>query len=125
MSTALPQPSPAATELGELLRRAQGSAGLPPAGQRALVVGVLAAHGALAWGLWQLDDVRQAVQAALPLQVHWLAPPAPTPVPPPPPTPATPRPLQRPAPVIAATPTPAPTPPTAATVAPEPVAAEP
>lgn len=115
----------AASELGEVLRHAQRSAGLPPAGQRALIVGVLAAHGALAWGLWQLDGVRQAVQAALPLQVHWIAPPAPTPAPPPPPAPTTPRPPPRSTPVIAAAPTPAPAPQAVAPLALEPVAAEP
>ncbi|MBQ0929452.1 energy transducer TonB [Ideonella sp. 4Y16] len=125
MPTTAPVSAAVLPDLGGVLRQAQRHTGLPPAGRRTLVLGVLAAHGALAWGLWQLDGVRQAVQTVLPLQVSWIAPPAPVPVPPPPPSPVTPRPLPRPTPVIAAAPSPAPAPAAAIRVAPEPATAEP
>lgn len=115
---------PAPPDLGDVLRNARPHGALPPAGRHALVLGVLAAHGALAWGLWQLDGVRQAVQTVLPLQVSWIAPPAPTPAPQPLPAPATPRPAQRATPIIAAAATPAPTPAAAATLTPVPPVSE-
>jgi periplasmic protein TonB len=94
---------------------------LPPSLRRFAVAAILALHGAAAWGLLQIDAVRDAVGDAVPLFVELIAPPAPEqpkppePPAPPPPLPKTPPP---PAPLIAAAPTPAPAPP--AFVAPEP-----
>lgn len=96
---------------------------LPPALRRIAVALILALHGAAAWGLLQIDAVREAVGDAVPLFVELIAPPAPEqPRPPEPPAPPPPRPLPKtpppPAPVIAATPLPATA--TPAFVAPEP-----
>ena len=93
---------------------------LPPALRRTAVAAILALHGVAAWGLLQVDAVREAVGEAVPLFVDLIAPPAPEqpkpPEPPaPPPLPKTPPP---PAPLIAAAPPPSPAPP--AFVAPEP-----
>lgn len=85
---------------------------LTPAQRRAVVAAILVLHGVAAWGLLQVDAVRQAVAQAGPLFVDLIVPPAPVPAPepspqpPPRPTPKTP---PR-APVIAAVPTPAPAP---------------
>lgn len=76
---------------------------LGPRGRRVLTAGVLVAHVAGAWGLLQMDAVRQAVAQAAPIMVDWIAPPAETPAPPPPPVPRpAPRPAQPPRRVIAA-----------------------
>lgn len=98
---------------------------LPPALRRVVVAAILALHGAAAWGLLQIDAVREAVGDAVPLFVDLIAPPAPEPArPPEPPAPPPPRPLAKtpppPAPLIAAAPTPTPTPAAPAFVAPEP-----
>ncbi|WP_430418972.1 energy transducer TonB [Methylibium petroleiphilum] len=91
------------------------SEGLTPGARRGLVLGVLAAHVAGGWGLLQIDSVREAVQAAAPIMVDLIAPPAPpVPIPPPPPPPP-PRPLLKkpppPAPIIVSEPVPTPEPP--------------
>ena len=126
MTTLAPRPpAPLAADLHEVLRRADARRDLGPAGRGALVAGVVLVHGALAWGLWQLDGVREAVQQVLPLQVQWIAPPAPQPSPPPPPAPRQPQPAPRPVPVVTAAPTPAPAPQQAVTPAPVAVSAEP
>lgn len=96
---------------------------LPPALRRTAVAAILTLHGVAAWGLLQVDAVREAVGDAVPLFVDLIAPPAPEqPTPPEPPAPPPPRPLPKtpppPAPLIAAAPTLAPAPP--AFVAPEP-----
>lgn len=79
---------------------------IPPVQRRAAVAAILALHGAVAWGLLQVDSVRSAVAEAAPLFVELIAPPAPErppepPAPPPPPMAKAPPP---PAPVIAAAP---------------------
>lgn len=88
------------------------SDGLSPLARRGAVLGVLAAHVAGAWGLLQIESVRQAVGEVAPLMVELIAPPAPEPPalpPPPPPPPPKPRPKPvAPPPVIAAAPSPAP-----------------
>lgn len=82
--------------------------------RRTLVAGVLGAHLLAAWGLMQVDAVRQAVGEMAPMMVDLIAaskPPAP-PAPPPPPAP--PRVVKTPppaAPIIAAAPSPSPAPP--------------
>jgi periplasmic protein TonB len=96
---------------------------LPPSLRRVAVALILALHGAAAWGLLQIDAVREAVGDAVPLFVELIAPPAPEqPRPPEPPAPPPPQPLPKtpppPAPLIAAAPLPATTAP--AFVAPEP-----
>lgn len=96
---------------------------LPPALRRTAVAAILALHGIAAWGLLQVDAVREAMGDAVPLFVDLIAPPAPEqPRPPEPPAPPPPRPLPKtpppPAALIAAAPTPAPAPPVF--VAPEP-----
>ncbi|MFT3954072.1 MAG: energy transducer TonB [Piscinibacter sp.] len=96
---------------------------LPPALRRSVVAAILALHGVAAWGLLQIDAVREAVGEAVPLFVDLIAPPAPEqPRPPEPPAPPPPKPLPKtpppPAPLIAAAPTPTPAAP--AFVAPEP-----
>lgn len=95
---------------------------LPPSLRRVAVALILALHGAAAWGLLQIDAVREAVGDAVPQFVELIAPPAPEqPRPPEPPAPPPPQPLPKtpppPAPLIAATPLPATTAP--AFVAPE------
>jgi protein TonB len=96
---------------------------LPPVWRRSAMAAILALHGVAAWGLLQVDAVREAVGDAVPLFVDLIAPPEPAqPTPPEPPAPPPPLPLPKtpppPAPLIAAAPTPAPAPP--AFVAPEP-----
>lgn len=98
-------------------------ADLPPALRRAVVAVILALHGVAAWGLLQIDAVREAVGEAVPLFVDLIAPPAPAPErTPEPPAPPPPKPLPKtpppPAPLIAAAPNPTPVAP--AFVAPEP-----
>lgn len=96
---------------------------LPPALRRSAVAAILALHGVAAWGLLQVDAVREAVGEAVPLFVDLIAPPAPEPPTPPEPPAPPPRPLPKtpppPAPLIAAAPSPAPAPP--AFVVPEPL----
>ncbi|MCP5270516.1 MAG: energy transducer TonB [Burkholderiaceae bacterium] len=61
-----------------------------PAGQRrAAIALIVALHGAAAWGLLQVQAVRESLVAAAPMFVDLLAPPEPEapPAPPPPPTP--------------------------------------
>lgn len=64
---------------------------LGPSSRRALTAGVLLIHGVAAWGLLQVEGVRDAVVQAAPVMVDWIAPVAPRPAPPPPPR-AAPRP---------------------------------
>lgn len=97
---------------------------ISPSARRALGAGMLAAHVAVGWGLLQLQPVREAVSAVLPLTVSFIAPPAPVPTPPPP------APVQKvqpkltpaPKPIITSAPTPTPQPPafTAPPAPPEP-----
>ena len=94
---------------------------LPAVARRSLLVGVLAAHVALAWGLLQLAPVREALGEVAPLWVELVAAPTqpallppPRPAPKPAPTPPPPTPL--------VTSTPAPAPSAEAFVAPEPAA---
>ena len=87
-----------------------GHDSLPLAARRALVVGVLAAHLAAAWGLMQVEAVRQAVGEVAPLFVELVAPPSPPAPPPPPASPPPPRAIKPPAPIIAAAPSPTPSP---------------
>lgn len=100
---------------------------LPPAARRALTTGVLAAHGLGIFGLMQVEPVRQAVAAVVPLQVEWLNPPPPaTPptAPPPPPAaprPPPPRPLPAPVPRLVSTEVAAPAPFTVPALPPEPL----
>lgn len=83
----------------------------PPLARRALVAGVLGAHVLAAWGLLQVESVRQAVGEVAPLVVDLLAPPkppAPPPLPPPlPPPPKLVKLPPPPPPIIAAAPSPA------------------
>ncbi|NDY93992.1 hypothetical protein G3A44_22635, partial [Ideonella sp. TBM-1] len=101
-------PAPAATAPRPLPPRpAARQDELGPLGRQALVGAAVVAHLAAAWGLMQLDGVRQAVTEAAPLMVQWIAPPADTPAPPPPPPPKPRVTPPTPAPVIAAAPAPA------------------
>lgn len=75
---------------------------LGPSGRRALTASVLVAHLLGAWGLLQVDSVRQAVEEAAPMMVDWIAPPQPTPAPPPPPPAPAARPTPAPRPLVAA-----------------------
>lgn len=88
-----------------------------PLARRTLVAGVLGAHVLGAWGLLQVEAVRQSIGEVAPLMVNLIAPPAPPPppAPPVPPPPKVVKPLP-PTPVIAAAPSPSPAP--AAFVAP-------
>ena len=88
-----------------------------------MVALIVAAHGAAAWGLLQVREVREAVASAAPMFVDLIAAPTPTPLSPPPPSPPPPKlPLRTlpppPVPVIATPAAPTPTPP--AFVVPEP-----
>ncbi|WP_295640690.1 energy transducer TonB [uncultured Methylibium sp.] len=86
------------------------SDGLSPAARRGAVAGVVAAHLVGAWGLLQIEAVRQAVGEVAPLMVDLIAPPAP-PVPPvPPPPPPAPPQLKKPPPVALVTAAPSPAP---------------
>ncbi len=86
------------------------SDGLGPAARRGAVAGVVAAHLVGAWGLLQVEAVRNAVGEVAPLVVDLIAPPAP-PVPPvPPPPPPAPPPLKKPPPVALVTAAPSPAP---------------
>jgi protein TonB len=112
-----------------------GAAGeLPPAARHLLLAGVLAAHAAGAWGLLQVDAVREAAAQMAPMMVELIAPapapPPPAPPLPPPPPPPPPRPLPRkpppPPPIVAApSPAPEPAPFVAPPPPPEPAPAEP
>lgn len=98
---------------------------LPPAQRHAAIAAILVLHGVAAWGLLQVQAVRDSLVAAAPMFVDLLAPPAPEVprLPPPPATPAPPRPTPPKA-VTAAAPRPEPAP--APFVAPvEPVPPEP
>lgn len=84
--------------------------GLPAAARRGAVAGVIAAHLVGAWGLMQIESVRNAVGEVAPMMVDLVAPPAP-PTPPAPPPPPTPKPIVKtppPAPLVSAAPSPAP-----------------
>lgn len=84
------------------------AADLTPLQRRLMVAGILALHGAGAWGLMQVDAVRDVVLRAAPMFVDLIAPPAPpTPAPPPKVQPL-PKKAPPPEPVIAAAPSPAP-----------------
>ncbi len=88
--------------------------GLPRGQQHAIVGVIVAAHVALAWGLLQVQAVREALVDAAPIFVHLID--APTPPTPPVPKLQPPPPMQRP---VAK----APPPPTLITTAPPPVPA--
>lgn len=105
-------------DLSTVLRAANEQGRLGQPGRGGLLLGVLLAHGALGWGLMQLDVVREGLRAALPVQVDWIAPPAPTPAPPPPAA-RPPQAVPRPAPVLAAPAAPAAPAPVFSTPAPE------
>lgn len=106
--TAPGQPATAAAALRPPLPRpAIRPDELGPLGRQALVGTAVLAHLAGAWGLMQLDSVRQVVAEAAPLMVQWIAPPADRPAPPPPPPPKPRVTPPAPAPVIAAAPAPA------------------
>ena len=95
-----------------------------PLERRSLVLLVTAAHLGGAWGLLQLDAVRDAVREVAPLMVDLVAPPAPVQSPPPPAPPPPPQPLRvqppPPVPPIAAAPAPVPAPETFTTPPPPP-----
>lgn len=112
------QPAPAAS----LLPRPQ-SDDLGPNARRLLTGGVLAAHVLGAWGLLQIDAVRQAVVEAAPIMVSMIAPaeaPKPPTPAPPPPAPQPKKVQPAPAPLIVAAPSPAPAPLSFVAPAPEP-----
>lgn len=87
---------------------ARYSENLPRSARMLVLAGVLLMHGAVAWGLMQITEVRQAVLEAAPLFVRWVAPPAPEvavavapPEPePPPPEPEKPKPKPKPKPIV-------------------------
>ena len=91
-----------------------GGVDLPPAARAVAAGAIVAAHLAAGWALLQVEPVRQALGAAVPLFVDIIepapVPPPPAPVPPPPAP--KPRVEQRtpPPPVVAAPPSPAPAP---------------
>ena len=100
-------PPVAALRLPPLPRPGDGADGLSPNQRGLMVVAILAAHVAGVWGLFQVQQVRDAVREAAPMFVNLIAPPAPPAAAPPP----APQPIQKkqtPAPVIAAAPSPAP-----------------
>jgi periplasmic protein TonB len=84
-----------------------------PAQRTGLVVLIVAAHGALGWGLLQLHSVRETGADIAPLFVDWLAPrietPPPLPPPPPPPRPV-PKLAPPPPPLLSTAPAPQPAP---------------
>lgn len=96
--------------------RLDGEGGeLPPAARAAAAGAIVAAHLAAGWALLQLEPVRQAIGAAVPLFVEIIepapVPPPPVPVPPPPaPKPRVMPKTPPPPPVVAAPPAPAPAP---------------
>lgn len=97
---------------------------LPAAQRNAAIALILVLHGAAAWGLLQVQAVRESLAAAAPMFVNLLAPPAPQVPPPPPPPPApTPAPKRppKPAAVITAAPQPEAAPAPFVAPAPEPV----
>ncbi len=96
-----------------------------PMARRALVAGVLGAHVLGAWGLLQVESVRQAIGEVAPLMVDLISPPAPPPPPAPPSPPPPPKVVKQlpPPPIVAAAPSPSPAPP--AFVAPPPPAEPP
>jgi protein TonB len=103
-----------------------------PAGQRRTAIALIVAlHGAAAWGLLQVQAVRESLVAAAPMFVDLLAPPAPEapPVPPPPAPPPPPKPLPQrpptPKPVVTVAPQPDPAPAPFVAPAPEPLPPEP
>lgn len=96
--------------------------GLSPGQRRAAVAAIVALHAAVAWGLMQVREVREAVTQAAPLFFDLVAPPAPPAPPvPPPPAPRPPPKIAPPARLVAAPPSPAPAP----FVAPPPEGVEP
>lgn len=100
-----------------------------PAGQRrAAIALIVTLHGAAAWGLLQVQAVRESLVAAAPMFVDLLAPPAPeappAPAPPPPPKPLPKRPPP-PKPVVTVAPQPEPAPASFVAPAPEPAPPEP
>lgn len=50
---------------------------LPRAARSALLAGMIAAHAALAWSLWQLQPQASPAGEGSPVEVYWMAPPAP------------------------------------------------
>ena len=96
--------------LGARGLQADAAADLTPAQRRCMVTGILALHMAGAWGLMQVDAVRNMVLQAAPMFIDVITPEAPPtpPAPPPPSSPVKPLPLPTPLPVIAAAPSPAP-----------------
>ena len=90
-----------------------------------MVTGILALHMAGAWGLMQVDAVRNMVLQAAPMFIDVITPEAPPtpPAPPPPSSPVKPLPLPTPLPVIAAAPSPAPAVFTVPAVVPDPAPA--
>ncbi|WP_280154481.1 energy transducer TonB [Piscinibacter sp. XHJ-5] len=99
--------------------------GLSAGQRRTAVATIVALHAALAWGLMQVREVREAVTQSAPLLFDMVTPPAPPTPPaapvPPPPAPRPPTKLAPPVPLVAAPPSPAPTP----FVAPQPEVVEP
>ncbi|MCC7463734.1 MAG: energy transducer TonB [Gammaproteobacteria bacterium] len=96
---------------------------LGPRVRLSLILAIIAFHAALAWGLLQLDPVREAVGAFAPIVIDLIAPPAATtPTPPPRPQPVHETPVSRP---TIAVDTPALQPAYVVPPAPEPLPAEP
>src|SRR3982751_179176 len=88
----MPQPAPnpmlSAAAPAYALRASppRGGDGLAPAQRHAVIATIVALHGAAVWGLLQVEEVREAVRAAAPVFVSFIAPPPPperlSPVPP-------------------------------------------
>src|SRR6476620_2717705 len=93
-------------------RPAARADGLTPLQRRVMVAAVVVLHGALAWGLMQVRELRDAVAAVAPMFVSLVAPHAAQPAAPPPPVPVPKIVPPRPKPVITAAPAPQPTAPT-------------
>lgn len=98
-------------------------------GRGALVGGVLAAHAALGWALWQVESVQKVIVEAAPMMFSMVTPEPPRPAPPLPPPPPS-RQAKResappPKPIIAAEPEPETVPEPVALVAPPPPQAVP
>lgn len=81
---------------------------LSPAQRRAMVGLIIGAHGALAWGLLQVREVRDMASQVAPMFVKLVAPESPPepPAPPPSPAPVLPKPVRIEKPVVAAPPAP-------------------